>query len=458
MKILKYSKLQKIEWITGCLLPLVICAAFFYLNHYTTLAYDDFRYRHIVGVGTYDLVSEFPTIGEMKNVGDIALSMRNSYFETGLRVLPSILGPLFMMTDKTVFDICNTLIYIIFILLIAFHITGSFRKNNLTLFVIISLLLWFFTPAWGEDFLWLCGSCNYLWTTVLLLFFLVPFRKKIALDTYRLPIVFSILFFLLALLSGSCNENSGIAVLFLLFCYALYKLKKRKPFALFEILGMAGFLVGYIFLLTAPGNAVRMTGIILPPEPFYLRAYHQLLNINTLLYEKNLLYLPIATLIVTIFLKFVQKKSIPTSVWLFMAAGFVAAYAMVASPSLPGRTFLIVVVFFSISLTQSIMEIRFHQLAYRLKIPFLLLLFIPACLSFHKAATDVHKINQIWKERTQSIVAQKAAGIDDITIKWPMPAMNKHAMRSDISWNPKDWCNIYVAHYYGIASIRGVAE
>jgi len=455
---LKHNILQKVERIITYSLFAIICVAFFYLNYYTTLAYDDFRYRHIIGIGTFDWVSEFPTIGEIKNMGDIFLSMRNAYFETGLRIPQSLLIPLFMMTDKIVFDICNTLIYVVFILLITFHITGSFQKLNITLSIFISLLLWFFVPAYGQDFLWISGSINYMWSIVWLLLFLLPFRKKIVHNTFRLSIGSSILFFLLALLSGSCNENSGMAVLFLLFCYVLYKIKKRKTFALFELLGIAGFLMGYIFLLTAPGNAVRMTGIILPPEPFYLRAYHQLENINTLLHEKKILYLPISTLIVAIFLKFVYKKTVPNSVWLFMTAGFVASYVMMASPSLPERTFLIVIVFFSISLIQSCMQIDFHPAIYRLKILFLFIFFIPISISFHKAAHDVHKIRNIWDDRTQSILAQKAAGITDITVKWPMPEMDKHAVYSDISWNPKDWCNIYVAHYYEITSIRGVAE
>jgi hypothetical protein len=434
------------------------CIAFFYLNHYTTLAYDDFRYKHIVGIGVYDLESEFPTVGEVKNPKDIALSVHNAYFESGGRILAPALAHLFMMTDKTVFDIFNTLIYIVFVLLISFHITGSFRKDTLVLFLILSLLLWFFVPVWGQDFLWLSGSCNYLWPTTLLLFFLVPFRKKTDNSAYRMPIVLSVLFFLLSLLSGSCNENSGMAILFLLFCYAIRKFKKREPFTLFEILGSAGFLAGYVFLLTAPGNAVRISGVILPPEPFWIRTYHQLGNINNLLHEEKLLYLPVASLIVAIFLKFAQQKKLPASVWSYMVAGFVAAYVMAASPSLAKRTFLIVAVLFSISLMQSIMYIEFSQLVRQFKPLFLILLCLPAIFSYHKAIQDVWRVHQIWQQRTQSILEQKAAGITDITLKWPMPEMDKHAVRAEISWNPKDWCNIYVAHYYKIASIRGVEE
>jgi hypothetical protein len=75
-----------------------------------------------------------------------------------------------------------------------------------------------FSACLGQNFLWLDGSCNYLWTTTIILLFLVPFRKITDNNLYAMNAVSSVLFMFLGALAGISNENSSAAVLFLADC------------------------------------------------------------------------------------------------------------------------------------------------------------------------------------------------------------------------------------------------
>jgi hypothetical protein len=108
---------------------------------------------------------------------------------------------------KPLFNAANTLVYCVFVLLTYFHITGgALRKFKPLLFLAINGFYWFSVPAWGQDFLWLTGSCSYLWTTTIILFFLVPFRKRHDTKDYTPNILLSVFFVFI----GVCERSEAI--------------------------------------------------------------------------------------------------------------------------------------------------------------------------------------------------------------------------------------------------------
>lgn len=44
----------------------------------------------------------------------------------------------------------------------------------------------YFSPAFGQDVFWMCGSYNYLWATTFLLFLIYPLRLRIYKNTETL--------------------------------------------------------------------------------------------------------------------------------------------------------------------------------------------------------------------------------------------------------------------------------
>jgi hypothetical protein len=136
-------------------LSLITVLSFFILNALTPLIADDYGYS----LGLYSFF-------------DVVKTTYDRYFDWGGRLLSNFLLYFWLLAGKFYFNIANTIIYCLFIFLVQFHIMGK-AKCNPAMFLAISIFLWFLVPAWGQNFLWISGSCGYLWTTVFILLFLI---------------------------------------------------------------------------------------------------------------------------------------------------------------------------------------------------------------------------------------------------------------------------------------------
>jgi hypothetical protein len=102
------------------------------------------------------------------------------YFNWGGRTVAHTFAQICLIFSKAIFNIINSLMYTILVYLIYLH--GQLNRKekiekNAYIILLIHLILWFSIPVFGQSFLWLIGSCNYLWTTVIVLYFLLLFRK-----------------------------------------------------------------------------------------------------------------------------------------------------------------------------------------------------------------------------------------------------------------------------------------
>jgi len=78
---------------------------------------------------------------------------------------------LFLLLPKAIFNVINALVTtaIFFIML---SICG-FERPGKSLFLLAAafMLVWYFTPDFGQVFLWLDGACNYSWAILFSLLF-----------------------------------------------------------------------------------------------------------------------------------------------------------------------------------------------------------------------------------------------------------------------------------------------
>ncbi|MFC4760724.1 DUF3329 domain-containing protein [Fructobacillus durionis] len=142
-----------------------------------------------------------------------------------------------------------------------FWLIGKFAKNSSTKNWAILLLsfssVMAFAPVIGQTMFWRAGAGNYLMTTVLILLFILPFyqwyHKKISFSSnwwYLLPVF--------AFIAGWSNENTaGGGLLAVLLYLVLGKYWKQLKWAVSQALSVIGFIIGYAFLVLAPGNSAR---------------------------------------------------------------------------------------------------------------------------------------------------------------------------------------------------------
>ena len=243
------------------------------LNYLYPYISDDYTYMY-----------KYDNFERIKNISDIFFSMKDHYFLWGGRVLAHSLASVFLLLPKNIFNICNSIMYTIFIYLI-YLIGRRNNKDNYNYLFIIHLLIWFINISFGEVTLWLTGSCNYLWTSVIILLFLYLFHKE-----NKNVIIFSIL----GILAGMCNENFSLSIIFVCILFVIFNKNYRNKN---NYIGIIFLIIGYLFLFLAPGNFIRASAgvnniITITQKILYLINVFSLLIIFILLlsyvlYKKN---------------------------------------------------------------------------------------------------------------------------------------------------------------------------
>lgn len=233
-----------------CFLIFVIL---FIMCYYTFPTPDDFNYAHIPWTTT-----------PLRSLGDVFRSQMNIYKLWSGRVLIFTIEQLFAMTHPIIFPIVNAVMFVALIYCMV-HFTKS--KNVVKKVLFIFLCIWFFVPSFAENFVWLCGSFNYLWPCffvmmAILLFYRRYILKKKDKGSYFVP------FFIL--LGAASHENASFLLGSFLGCYVIFHFKeffemlKRKDILM--IVNVICFFGGFAFLLLAPGNFDRASGSDFKPS------------------------------------------------------------------------------------------------------------------------------------------------------------------------------------------------
>ena len=122
--------------------------------------------------------------------------------------------------------------------------------------------MWFVQPAFPATAIWITGSANYLWCTLLILCFLYQYYKlyRTRGEKKNDTVIHAVFLFFLGILTGWTNENMSISLLLLIavFIYLIRKEVDNPPRWIYW--GMIGFILGAIILFAAPGNYLRVAG------------------------------------------------------------------------------------------------------------------------------------------------------------------------------------------------------
>ena len=149
-------------------LCLLICALLF--NHWTPYSY----------------MFNFSDGSRITSLGQIFQSLAEHYMHYGNgRIVSHFFVMLFLIGSKSVFNIVNAVFFVLFVISI-YKVTSRNKKFSLLLFFAIPTLLWLYMPAYGQIFLWLDGSINYMWSYLFALTYLFVYigliRNRILLD------------------------------------------------------------------------------------------------------------------------------------------------------------------------------------------------------------------------------------------------------------------------------------
>jgi len=226
----------------------LIFVGFFLLNSKMGYINDDYTYRFVFN--NWRIPINPVRVSSLK---DIYTGMYNHYMIWGGRIPVHVAVQFFLMFEKIFFNLCNSLMVVLLGMLIYFHANCN-KRRNLFLFIFIFFLLWFFVPAANETMIFLTGSINYLWVSVFILLFLVPYRIQFVRDeSLKHALILSVLMIPAGILAGWSNEPGGGAAWLIATSFLLYRFKTKGNVPVWGISGLLSVTAGLLILILAPG-------------------------------------------------------------------------------------------------------------------------------------------------------------------------------------------------------------
>lgn len=226
---------------TTTLIFSVIIFSYFYLLSIDTPSYDDDLY-----------------ISNHQTIATLFQQAYNDYFNWNGRVVGQSAWRIIVSSNIFVSAFLIAFFALSLILLIQyFSKTRNINKYSLLPFLLSFFSVILFSPVIGQIFFWKAGAGNYLLTTVVILTFILPFHDwyqegtiKKSLLYYLLPII--------GFIAGWSNENTSGGALLIVFIYIILgRFYKKISIDIYQIISIIAYLIGYIFLLIAPGNSIR---------------------------------------------------------------------------------------------------------------------------------------------------------------------------------------------------------
>ncbi len=367
---------------------------------------------------------------------------------TNGRVFSHGIAQVMLMLPKIVFNILNAGNAVLLCLLICKLLIVIHYDNISPALLVLVLLLWNFTPAFGQNYLWLDGAVNYGWGLTFFLLFLYPFVSKLAENSWDCAIWKKLLYFPIAFIAGAYSESGSICIIFLAFCILIYCLVKKRSF-LFLLLLFITSGCGFLFLMTAPATAGRSG------DGSLSSLANNLMKILVSARENLLwLYIIFAALFTFCSVQKVNKKVLIISGVLFLtnlASLLSYSFALYFIP----RHFCYSVFFTSLActlLTASFCQTK-TELSVRILLSALAVLFL---FQFATGFIDVSVSYHKSTEREQIISTALSKGNSSVTLEafYPTtPYGNIYRLALD---DPQSWPNTSIADYYGLETVYGV--
>lgn len=195
----------------------IVIFAFYVLNYLSAENHDDFVYKFMIIGGEADFTHH------ISSIKDILLSQVDHYFTVNGRSIVHFFVQLFTgLLGKQVFNVFNVFFFAAFVWLMKLNLTRQSgpAANGFALAVVLCLTL--MLPLFKDTFLWMTGSINYLWSSTVVLAFLLLYDNKRQQSVSRnliwiLPIAF---------FSGWTHEGISLPLAISLTFFNLLKIRK----------------------------------------------------------------------------------------------------------------------------------------------------------------------------------------------------------------------------------------
>ena len=376
----------------------------------------------------------------------------NYWFTWSGRSVAGILVRHMVLLPKPVYDIIASGVYVLYLYLICL-LAG--RKASASDYLMIAGLNFLLMPVFGQTVLWVSGACNYLFTAVLILLFLLLMQRPSKTNAARCAGLF-----LLGIVAGWTNENTGGAMIFLELCLLGRDLLKSMD----KACGFLGSLLGFGLLVLAPGNAVRAAqDVTVDLSRGHLYSLVHDLNdaFHVIAQPQNqaILWIIAVVLFALCFQDSQRRKTMGS----YMAAAFLCVFVIVAldvqvlydRTMFGSSTLLLVAIMIGLEGVKDAGFVRVKQSTLAV------LAFCCFC-SYGEAGLDLFYTHQLNSLREKEIAAEKAKGLVNL-VAFPITSeflsdYNPLHGLTDVTRYQDLWVNKAMAQYYGVHTIVSVSR
>jgi hypothetical protein len=425
------------------------------LNQFTGYTGDDFLY-HFVYTGAWP--SRY--LNEYHNLWDFVSAVYTHMSIWNARMTSIIFEILAMQIPKTLFNILNSLIFVLVGLLLNILVSGRKAFLKPIHLLLTFLLMWFFLPGIGTTVLWVSGAANYLWPTVVIICFFLPFRFDMG--SKNDWIGFGL--FVLGLFAGLTNEVGGATAVLVALLFTVYNYRKSHGAGvLTQAAGVLGALVGFITQLSLSSGSAetqnygQATGFI----------QHLSAVVFGTIHYSGFLLLAIFVLILLLFLRRQQMdnavESLSVMGLFFSGAGLLGCGAIMASPITPARLWFASNILFIIALLMLIeawQELRLQS--FKTMFPLIIAMLGVGFVVIPSYAYNLKDIQNSYQYfYSAQAIARDAKNKEQTIARVPgMPITTNPYNAYDgtpylvASDHPqKEWANTWFAKYYGLTRV-----
>ena len=369
---------------------------------------------------------------------------------------------LFLFTgSKAGFNVFNSVCFTILTICMYLNIERR-QKYDIKAYLLIILSIWIFGVSFAETVLWETGACNYLIATTVIMVYITLFRVFAAgSDQGSAGRIIGML--LLGIWAGWCNENtSGGCILFvLIWGFLSWKDQNRNKKAVrpWMLAGLFGNLIGFLFMILAPGNAIR-SGYKEELHSGLLGMAARWLNITLDIRQQFFVLLCIFVFLLAILYcqrtPLHQLRNMLVYFFLFGAT----CYALILAPEAQVRALFGAGIFLIIACVQGYVDVREADVLVRAgKITIVWILLLYMFFTYLGSGADLARIYREEQERYEYLQQKADEGVKEVTVPELRPQFaSKYSMayENDIKADKEYWINGGYAGYFGFEWVYGV--
>ncbi len=418
------------------------------LNFLTPLIADDFAY-----------------IAKTSGFSSIIHDEYLQYMQQNGRSVAHIMVRFFLLMPKIIFNFVNPLVFLYVVGIIYKMSNFSNLKFGSYRYLLITIAIFLFVPKFGETILWETGAINYLWTFGIMISLLYLYHNKVVNNkNVKIP---SFIIFIIGILSGWCNENTSAGTLLLILGYMAIEWKiNNKKVENWMKLGLLGEILGFVIMMTSPGNRIRSSWFTRSSWSLPKRFLYGLNDVSNSLSE-NAVVLIVITLMAIIFCIYLYRNKYNYILGiLYFLVGVATCYSLSLSPTGNGwsRSYFGGVMFIIVAFVICFPNL-FNLDNFKIVNPIFTTLYVTLLLftffNFTSGFLDIINSNNQTKQRYAFIVSEKNKGnmnpeVADFEF---YPNTKYPAYSPDLSHigpDPEYKYNKFTAEYFGVKTVRSI--